>query len=211
MFTASILPRVPPRRCGGEMMADKPLKSLNGKKFEGVLAEPIDHGFFMPVLLPDDPAWPLYLRAIKLKKRELRLDKMQALARHLDIDIEQFNLTDPSNGFGLMMFYAVIAETLASHMIPGFMEKPRGKHPREIVRLIRECVDAMKANGKAGSDLEACRDFLKHETPELARPRNKSELEQKAKSLRNLVARDRASVERAEKAVHKKPGLRVVK
>ena len=92
-------------------MKEKPLKGLNGKKFEGVLAEPIDDGFFMP-LLHDDPAWPVYLQAVELKRRELRLDKMQALARHLDIDVKPFNLADPSNGTGLMMFYAVIAEKL---------------------------------------------------------------------------------------------------
>jgi hypothetical protein len=37
-------------------MTDKPLKSLNGKKFEGVLAEPIDHGLFMPLLLDGENA-----------------------------------------------------------------------------------------------------------------------------------------------------------
>jgi hypothetical protein len=186
-------------------MTDKPLKSLNGKKFEGALAEPIDTGLFMPsLLLPnDDPAWPLYLNQRKLIMIDQRLTKMPALARHLDIDVERF--TDAST------LYTAIALKLASHVVPGFQEKSRGKQPREIVRLIRRAVDAMKDNGKAGSDLEACRDFLKHETPELARPGNKSELEQKAKSLRNLVAKDRANAKRAAKALHKKPGLRVVK
>jgi hypothetical protein len=191
-------------------MTDKPLKSLNGKKFEGVLAEPIDDGFFMP-LLHDDPAWPVYLQAAKLKRQQLRLDKMPALARHLGIDVERFNLADPANLSGLMMFYATVAEKLASHVVPGFQEKPRGKHPREIARLIRQGVDAMKENGKATSDLEACRDFLKFETPDLARPHNRTELEKKAESLCNLISKDRSDAERAEKALHKKQPLRVVK
>jgi hypothetical protein len=191
-------------------MPEKPLKTLNGKKFEGVLAEPIDDGLFMPVIY-DDPAWPKYLRAAELKRRELRLNKMPALARHLGIDVGSFNLADPANMVGLMMFYAAIAERLASHVVPGFMQKPRGKHPREVMRAIRQMVDIMKTSGKVGSDLEACRDFLKFETPDLARPGRKSELEQKAKSLRNLVAKDRADAARSEKPVHKKPRLVFVK
>jgi hypothetical protein len=191
-------------------MTDKPLKSLNGKKFEGVLAEPIDTGMFMPVRL-DDSAWPTYLQAHTMAMISLRLAKMPALARHLGIDVELYNLSDPSNGLGLMMLYGRIAQELAGHIIPGFMEKPRGKHPREIVRLIRRAVDAMKEHGKAGSDLEACRNFLKFETPDLGRPGKKSELEKKARSLCNLVAKDRANVRRTEKPLHKKLRLRVVK
>jgi hypothetical protein len=137
-------------------MTDKPLKSLNGKKFEGVLAEPIDDGLFMP-LMKDDPAWPVYLQAVEIKRRQLRLDKMPALARHLGIDVERFNLADPANVSGLMMFYATIAEKLAGQIIPGFQNKPRGKQPREIVRLIRKAIDHVKDNGGAESDLEACR------------------------------------------------------
>jgi hypothetical protein len=191
-------------------MADKPLKTLNGKKFEGALAEPIDTGMFMPVRL-DDPAWPTYLQAHAMLMSSLRLAKMPALAQHLGINVEHYGFSDPSNGFGLMMLYGMIAQELASHVVPGFQEKSRGKHPREIIRLIRNGVDFAKLHGKAGSDLEACRNFLKLETPDLGKPGKKSELEQKAKSLRNLVAKDRANAARAEKAVHKKPRLRVVK
>jgi hypothetical protein len=133
-----------------DAMREKPLKTLNGKKFEGVLAEPIDDGLFMPVI-HDDPAWPKYLRAAELKRRELRLNKMPALARHLGIDVGSFNLADPANMVGLMMFYAAIAERLASHVIPGFMQKPRGKHPREVMRAIRQMVDTVKTSGKVGS------------------------------------------------------------
>jgi len=190
-------------------MTDKPLKSLNGKKFEGVLAEPIDDGFFMP-LLHDDPAWPVYLQAVELKKRQLRLDKMSALARHLGIDVEKFGLADPANLSGLMMFYATIAEKLASHVVPGFQEKSRGKHPREIVRAIRRGVDWMKETGKAGSDEDAARDFLKFEKPELARPHNRTELERKTRSLCNRISKDRIA-ENAEEALHKKTVLQIVK
>jgi hypothetical protein len=191
-------------------MADKLPKSLNGKKFEGVLAEPIDDGFFMP-LLHDDPAWPVYLQAVKLKRRELRLDKMPALAEHLGIDVKQFNLADPANLTGLMAFYATIAEQLASHVVPGFMIKPRGKHPREIVRFIRTAVDAMQEAGKAGSDEEAACNYLKLETPDLARPHNRIELRKKTRSLCNRISADRKAAERDEKALHKKQPLRVVK
>jgi hypothetical protein len=191
-------------------MKEKPLKTLNGKKFEGGLAEPIDTGMFMPVR-PDDPAWPTYLQAHAMVMSSLRLAKMPALAQHLGIDVENYGLSDPSNGLGLMMLYARIAQELAAHVVPGFMEKPRGKHPREIVGVIRKAVDFAKEHGKFGSDLEACRNFLKLETPDLGRPGKRSELEQKAKSLRNLVAKDRANAARAEKAVHKKTALRIVK
>lgn len=191
-------------------MTDKPLKSLNGKKFEGELAEPIDTGLFMP-LGGDDPTWLLYLRTRARMLSEQRRAKMPALARHLGINVNDFNLSDPANGVGLLMFYAVIAENLAGHVVPGFAEKERGKHPQEIVRLIRRAVDAAKEAGKASSDLDFCSSFLKHETPDLARPGNKSELARRARSLCNLVAKDRASAARAEKAVHKKARLRVVK
>jgi hypothetical protein len=194
----------------GNTMADKPLKSLNGKKFEGVLAEPIDHELFMP-LVPDDPAWPLYLQARAAVMLERRLDKMTALARHLDVDLKPFNLADPANVTGLMMFYAVVATQLASHVVPGFSEQPRGKHPREIIRLTRRAADAAKASGKIVNDLEFCRYVLKAEVPDLARPGRKGELEKRAKSLRNLIAKDRAAADRAEKVLHKKTRLRIVK
>jgi hypothetical protein len=191
-------------------MTDKPLKSLNGKKFEGVLAEPIDTGLFMP-LLPDDPAWPKYLQAQALMLNSKRLAKMPELARHLDIDVEQFNLSDPANGGGLLMLYGIIAEKLASLVVPGFQEKSRGKHPREVVRMIRMAIDSTKENSKFGSDREACLSYLKIEDPELARPHNRTELEKKAESLCNLISEDRADAARAEKALHKKQPLRVVK
>src|SRR5260370_41876498 len=104
-----------------------------------------------------------------------------------------------------------MAEDLASHVVPGFEEKSRGQRPQEIVRLIRNAADFAKGAGKASSDLAVCREILKGEMPDLARPARKSELEKRAKSLRNLVAKDRASAARAEKAVHKKGRLRVVK
>jgi len=53
------LRKIANRELKGSTMKDKPLKSLNGKRFEGVLAEPIDTGMFMPVR-EDDLAWPKY-------------------------------------------------------------------------------------------------------------------------------------------------------
>ena len=191
-------------------MTDKPLKSLNGKKFEGVLAEPIDTGLFMPVRL-DDPAWPLYLQAKAMVMSSQRMSKIPALADHLGIDVDLYNLNDPSNGAGLMMLLSRVGLELAGQVIPGFAEKSRGKHPREVVRKIREAVDAVKAANNASSDFEACRNFLKFETPDLARPGKRTELDKRARSLQNLIAKDRASAARAEKALHKKPRLRIVK
>jgi hypothetical protein len=195
-------------------MIDKPLKSLLGKKFEGALAEPIDDGFFMPVRL-DDPAWPIYLQAKAIKLQQLRLDKMPALARHLDInfaDVEKIVAVTapPPNAFALGLYYYLIAEKLASHLVPGFQEKPRGKHPREIVRAIREMADALKEAGKVGSDEEAAENFLKLEKPDLAKPHNQTELKKQVQSLCNRISQDRVKAERAEKALHKKPHLRIV-
>jgi hypothetical protein len=189
-------------------MADKPLKSLNGKKFEGVLAEAIDTDLFMP-LVENDPAWPKYLEAHTLLLDHKRREKMLALARHLGIDVDQFGLADPANGWGLAFLYGRVAIELASHVIPGFQEKPRGKHPREIVRAIRIGVDRLNLQGK--SDLDACRDYLKFEQPDLAKARNRTELDKKARSLANRISNDRMAAKREEKALHKKPSLRIVK
>jgi hypothetical protein len=193
-------------------MTDKLSKSLNGKKFEGVLAEPIDTGLFMPILSKNEYAWMTYSMANKLTLREKRLDKMAALARHLDIDVEAFKLADPANLTGLMMFYATIAERLASHVVPGFLEKRRdSKNQRDIVRAIRTIADLEKENGKYSNDDDFCMDYIKHERPELARPGRKSELKKRAHTLRNLIAKDRAKAARDEKALHEKTRLRVVK
>jgi hypothetical protein len=190
-------------------MTDK--KSLNGKKFEGVLAEPIDTGLFMPILA-NDPAWPKYLEAHRLLLDSKRREKIVDLARHLDIDVEAFNLSDPSNGIGLLMLYSRVAIELASHVVPGFQEKSRGKQPREIVRAIRIAVDLAKKNPKGKkSEFELCRDYLKGEMPDLARPGKRTELDKKARSLANRISNDRVAAKREEKALHKKPPLRVVK
>jgi hypothetical protein len=149
-------------------MTDKPLKNLNGKKFEGVLAEPIELGMFMPVR-QDDPAWPTYLKAHAVALSSRRRAKMPELAHHLGVDAGDIEEALLESGlpdtFGAALFYYAIAEKLAAHVVPGFQEKSRGKQPREIIRFIREAVDVMKEHGKAGSDLEACRNFLKFETP----------------------------------------------
>jgi len=136
---------------------------------------------------------------------------MPALAEHLGIDVEVYGLSDPSNGIGLMMLYGRIAQELAGRVIPGFMEKSRGKHPREIVRLTREMVDAMKEHGKAGSDLEACRNYLKFATPELAKPGRKSELEKKGKITTEFSRQRSRRRQTRRKGASQKTPLRVVK
>jgi hypothetical protein len=198
------------RREGDELMADKPLRSLNGKKFKGVLAEPIDHGLYMPLtqlLQRDDQVWRPFLRARARIMSDQRRAKMPALAEHLGIDLKIFNLSDPSNGTGLLFLYTAIAENLAGLVVPGFMEKPRGKHSPEIVEYTRLAADLAKTHGKVACDLDFCREIIKIETPDLARPGRKSELEKKAKTLRNLIARDRASAARARLKVRGKPRL----
>jgi hypothetical protein len=74
-----------------------------------------------------------YLAERKKELRRRRTAKMPALARHLGIDVDRFNLS-PENGLGWMMLYAVIAERLTEELIPGFQEKSRGSVPQNGLR-----------------------------------------------------------------------------
>src|SRR6476646_851602 len=76
---------------GGEAMTDKPLKSLNGKKFEGVLAAPIDTGIIFP-FRPKD-LWQEFSDKNYDELHRQRIAKMPYLARHLGIQFEGLDLS----------------------------------------------------------------------------------------------------------------------
>jgi hypothetical protein len=189
-------------------MKDKPLKSLNGKKFEGPLATPIDTGIIFPLGRKD--LWPEYSDKNFDELCRQRTAKMPYLARHLGIQFEHLDL---SSHAGMVSFYGCIVENLAALLIPGFQAKKRGKWPAEIVVRILVAIEKGKQGGEFASDLEGCICVMKLEEPELARPQNKTELVRKAKTLRNRVAKQRAKFKRAHaaKTLHKKPSLRIVK
>jgi hypothetical protein len=189
-------------------MTDKPLKTLNGKKFEDELAEPIETGLLIPVKL-DDPSWPEYFARRKEIMTAWRLAKMPSLALHLGIDPELFDLSTAS---GISTLCTQVAMELAAHVVPGFQEKSRGKWPREIVSRILFVVDVGKQSGKFSSDLEGCKSYLMHTEPDLARPCNKSALDDKSHTLQNLIVKERVRLRReGGDLLHKKPRLSVVK
>ena len=190
-------------------MTDKPLKSLNGKKFDGPLATPIDTGFFFPLGLPKDQ-WQQYIDKHLDELHRRRIAKVPYLARHLGIKFEHLDLSKYPD---MVAFYGCIVENIARLLIPGFEENKDGKWPRAIVRRALEEIERGKRLGEYASDLEGCKYMMMLIEPDLARPRNKSQLEQRAKTLRNLVAKQRAGLKRdhAAKTLHKKPSLRIVK
>jgi hypothetical protein len=145
-------------------MANRRVTTLNGKELSGELVHPIDHGLYMPLCLKEpltteqERDWALYLEAKETELRRQRMAKMPALARHLGIDVDAFMLS-ADDGLGGMMLYATIAEKLAAELIPGFQEKPtRGKHAREIVRLTRKAIDAVKSKTSI-TDFDAAAKF----------------------------------------------------
>jgi hypothetical protein len=179
---------------------------LNGKKFEGVLAAPIDTGIIFP-FRPKD-LWQEFSDKNYDELHRQRIAKMPYLARHLGI---QFEGLDLSSYAGMAAFYGCIAENLARLLVPGFQAKREGKWPRDFICYVLRGVDHWKEAGRYSSDLEACLAFLKMDEPDLARPARKSALVKKAKRLRNLVCRERQRKRAALNPVHKKPTLRIVK
>jgi hypothetical protein len=172
-------------------MAKRAVEFLNGKELSGELTQPIDRGLYMPFLgAVGSPDGAKYLAERKKELRRLRAAKMPALARHLGIDVDRFNLS-PENGLGWMMMYAVIAERLTEELIPGFQERSRGILPLEVLGQARIAIALLKLQGKVKSQLEACEEIIKLWNPELAKPGCQSELKRKADSLRVRVAEDR--------------------
>jgi hypothetical protein len=178
-------------------MAKRPVEFLNGKELAGELTEPIDHDLYMPFLgAVGSPDGAKYLAQRKKELRRRRTAKMPALAHHLGIDVDRFNLS-PENGLGWMMLYAVIAERLAEELIPGFQERSRGMLPREVLGQARIAIALLRLKGKAKSQLEACEEIIKLWYPELGKPGRRSELKRKADSLRVRVAEDRVKTRKS--------------
>lgn len=183
-------------------MASKPAKSLNGKKLSGELLKPIDHGLYMPPD-PNSPERPNYLAEINKELRRQRMAKMPDLARHLGIDIGALDLsTDDGPDWAILL--GAVALGLAAAVIPGFQEKLRGKHPREIIRLGRVTIDAVKMRKPGISDFDACREIIKLERPEMASPGRQNELDAEARQMMNRMSADR-------QAAQKRKTLRVVR
>jgi hypothetical protein len=188
-------------------MADKLLRSLNGRKFAGSLAEPIDTNIVFPLMR--EGLWPELSERRHAELHRQRVAKMPELAKHLDIKFEHLDLTKHSD---LVSLYGCIVENLAVRLIPGFQEKAAGKWPREVAVAILMWIEKGKQAGEYASDLDGCCDYLKKTEPDLARARNRSALEQKAKTVRNLVAKERAELKREHaKKLHRKPRLVSVK
>jgi hypothetical protein len=112
----------------GNAMADKPLKSLNGKKFSGALATPIDTGLIVPLNRKD--LWAEHTARHLGELRRQRMAKMPHLARHLGIQFDHLDLTKHAD---MVSFYGCVAENLARLLIPGFQEKRAGKWPDDVV------------------------------------------------------------------------------
>lgn len=107
---------------------DKSLKSLNGRKFAGALAEPIDTGVVFPLGRKD--LWQEFSDKHFEELRRQRMAKMPDLARHLGIKFEHLDLSRQAD---MVSFYGCIAENLARLLVPGFQEKRAGRWPAEIV------------------------------------------------------------------------------
>lgn len=190
-------------------MADKPLKSLNGRKFAGVLAKPIDAGIIFPLGRKD--LWQEFQDRRWAELRRQRMAKMPHLARHLGIQFEHLDLTSHAD---LLSFYGCVAENLAMLLIPGFQEKRPGKWPAETLMQVLVTIEKGKQAGFFASDLAGCMACLKQLDSSLARPANRTHLKARAMTLQNRVSQLRAKLKRehaAKKVLHKKPSLRIVK
>jgi hypothetical protein len=162
-------------------------------KFTGALAKPVSSSVVFP---RNQKYWAECQEQSSDELHQQRLKKMPLLATALGI---QFDHLDLSKDRDLMAFYGCIAMHLAILVCPGFQEKKRGKVPREIVRWLLVNIEKGKQTGRYRSDLDGCLDFMKDTEPELARPANRVQLQRRAKTLRNLVSQDRASLKRAHR------------
>jgi len=194
-------------------MTDKSLKSLNGKKFEGVLAEPIDLVMFG--LIPGVHSQE-EIDAYKAKTSSSLFDQRRAkipdLARHLGLDPD----SDAYRGAdGREMLLELTLMALARATVRGFQEKKEGKWPRARVFWGLQSIDIMKKAGVFKNDLTACESFLKVERPDLVKRSAKAELRAEAIQFRTRITELRVSLSKAkkleEKVLHKKPSLRIVK
>lgn len=192
-------------------MTDK--KSLNGKKFEGVLAEPIDLIRFdlVPGLHSQDE-----IEAYRSRKNselfDLRRAKIPDLARHLGLDPDS-DAYRGADGRERLLEFTLMA--IARETVIGFQQRKEGKWPRARVFWGLQAIDASKKAGVFKNDLTACENLLKIERPELAKRSAKAELKAEAIQFRTRITKLRALLERVkkleEKTLHKQPHLRIVK
>jgi hypothetical protein len=194
-------------------MTDKPLKILSGKKFEGVLAEPID--LIMFDLVPGVHSQDEIEAYRSRKDRELfdlRRAKIPDLARHLGFDPDS-DAYRGADGREMLLEFTLMA--LARETVMGFQQKREGKWPRARVFWGLQSIDVMKKAGVFKNDLMACESLLKTERPELAKRSAKAELKAEAIQFRTRITAMRALLDRGKKledrALHKKPALRIVK
>jgi hypothetical protein len=160
-------------------------------KFVGELAKPLDSHVVFP---PGEEHYAEYSEKHFAELDRLRLRKIPLLARFLGIKFEHLDLSKTDD---LASFYHCLAMNLAILICPGFRPRKPGKTPREIVRWLLMAIEKGKASGMYKSDLDGCTDFLKKHEPELARPLNRTVIQKRARTLRNLVAQDRACLKRA--------------
>jgi hypothetical protein len=169
-----------------------PRKRTKLPKFTGPLAKPIESALVWP--MHDDELFAEYAKAKFVDLHKLRMQKIPLLAAFLGLPFE-FDQNDAAKA---VEFYARLATALAILFVPGFREKKYGKMPRPVVRSALIGIEAGKVRGLFNSDLDGCLDFLKnYYEPELARPQNKSRLQRRARTLRNLITRERACLKRA--------------
>jgi hypothetical protein len=168
-----------------------PRKASKLPKFTGELAKPVSSDVIVPL---DRKHWDEFIRFRSDQIHTARLKKMPLLATCLGISFDHLNLKD---GADRAAFFGAIAMNLAILVCPGFKEKSPGKWPREIVRWVLMGIEEGKSIGQCKSDLDGCISFLKQSEPELARPQNRTQLRKRARTLRNLIAADRAELKRA--------------
>lgn len=168
-----------------------PRKVSKIPKFTGELAKPIDTRIVFPA---NKQYWDEYIKKKLDALDKERLRKIPLLAKFLGIKFDHLDLNKWED---LAAFYGCLAMNLAILVCPGFQHKQPSKTPREIVRWLLIAIEKGKAMGVYKSDLDGCVDFLKQHEPELVRPGNRTALQKRARTLRNLVAQDRASLKRA--------------
>jgi hypothetical protein len=178
---------------GEAVMPRKALRLPNfNVEFTGELARPVASNVIFP---EDQKDWAEYSNQRSQQLLEARLKKMPLLAKALRLNFDHLDLKLDAHR---VTFYSSIAMQLAILVCPGFQEKRRSKTPPEFVRWLLMRIEKGKTDGQYKSDLDGCLDWLKQTQPELALSRNKTHLNARARTLRNLIAAARAELKRAK-------------
>lgn len=159
-------------------------------KFTGELAAPIETTV---VFGANEEYWKKQSDQRSAELHKLRVKKMPALARALGIKFDHLDLNKEAD---MVSFYGCVAMNLAILVCPGFREKER-KTSRELVRHALVAIEQAKQLGHIKSDLDGCIAIVRSLEPELAKASNRTRLKQRALTLRNLIAQDRAMLKRA--------------